>query len=364
MSKVGPILNTYSNRGHIKHWRIDMAEDKWWGKEESKKDTLDSKEEIEEMINHTEMMKIKREEEMEQAQHEFNMSKINQEMLGTKVGIPTPATINQGAMMNQTKKEGPFSWMTDDPGYLFLAIIVSLGLVGSIVASILTPDVDEIWEITDATVLEGTEWIEYDRSYEECSDYDDYDDYCYGEWYWVYSYECYADVYYNYSVTDTEYFGEYYLFMGEFGDYCLEQVEFDIIPINSTLNTWYKINENEISQLESPSDAGEFLVFLGLCCLLPILLSLLFFMYFEGNNDQYDNSGSDGSNEVHHYHHGGGIIGGVYYGSPWYRRPWFHRRRSRSRMRISSGGGSRSSGGSRRSSGGGRRSGGGGRRSR
>ena len=179
-----------------------MADDKWWGKEESKKDTLDSKEEVEEMINHTEMMKIKREEEMEQAQHEFNMSKINQEMLGTKAGIPTPATINQGAMMNQTKKEGPFSWMTDDPGYLFLAIIVSLGLVGSIVASILTPDVDEIWEITDATVLEGTEWIEYDRSYEECSDYDDYDDYCYGEWYWVYSYECYADVYYNYSVTD------------------------------------------------------------------------------------------------------------------------------------------------------------------
>ena len=141
-----------------------MADDKWWDNGKSKKDTLDSKEEVEEMMNHTEMMKIKREEEMEQAQHEFNMSKINQEILGTKDGRPTPATINQGTMMNQTKKEGPFSWMTDDPGYLFLAIIVSFGLVGSIVASILTPDVDETWDITDATVLEGTEWIQDDLS--------------------------------------------------------------------------------------------------------------------------------------------------------------------------------------------------------
>ena len=38
-----------------------MSEDKWWGKPEEKES---SKETIEEMINHTEMMKIKREEEM------------------------------------------------------------------------------------------------------------------------------------------------------------------------------------------------------------------------------------------------------------------------------------------------------------
>ena len=340
-----------------------MADDKWWDKGESEKEAINSKEEVEEMMNHTEMMKIKREEEIAQAQHEFNMSEINQEMLETEAGSETPEMNNQNAVTKQKEKEGLFSWMTDDPGYLFLAIIVSLGLVGSILGSILTPGVDEIWEITDATVLEGTEWIEYDRSYEECSDYDDYDNYCYGEWYWVYSYECYADVYYNYSVTGTEYFGEYYLFIGEFGEYCLEHVQYDIIPINSTQDAWYKIEENEMSQLEPPSDAGSVLAFLGLCCLLPILLSLLFFMYFEGNNDEYHNSSSNGSNELHHYHHGGGIMGGIYYGSPWYRRPWFHRRRSRRRMRISVGGGRRSSGGGRRSSGGGRRSGGGGRRS-
>jgi hypothetical protein len=340
-----------------------MTDDKWWGKAESEKEAVNSKEEVEEMMNHTEMMKIKREEEIAQAQHEFNMSEINQEMLGTKAGSQTPEMNNQNAATKQNGKEGSFSWMTDDPGYLFLAIIVSLGFIASILGSILVPDVDEIWGITDATVLEGTEWIEYDNSYEECSDYDDYDDYCYGEWYWVYSYDCYADVYYNYSISGTEYFGEYYLFIDEFSDYCLEEVEYNIIPINSTLDAWYKIEENEMSQLESPSDSGSFLAFLGLCCLLPILLSLLFFMYFEGNNDEYHNSSSNESNELHHYHHGGGIMGGIYYGSPWYRRPWFHRRRSRRRMRISVGGGRRSSGGGRRSSGGGRRSSGGGRRS-
>jgi len=41
------------------------------------------------MMNHTEMMNIKREEEMAQAQHEFNMNKINQEMLETKAGTLT-----------------------------------------------------------------------------------------------------------------------------------------------------------------------------------------------------------------------------------------------------------------------------------
>ena len=348
-----------------------MADDKWWSENEENK--VDSKKEVQEMLNQTEMTKIKREEELARAQHELKMNKIDQEMLEKKAESPAPATMNQNTVTKQKEKEGLFSWMTDDPGYLFLAIIVSLGLVGSILGSILTPGVDEIWEITDATVLEGTEWIEYDRSYEECSDYDDYDNYCYGEWYWVYSYECYADVYYNYSVTGTEYFGEYYLFIGEFGEYCLEHVQYDIIPINSTQDAWYKIEEKKYSQLEKPSDTGMFLAFFGFCCLLPILLSLLFFMYFEGNNDQYENTGANESNEVHHYHHRGGIMGGVYFGSPWYRRPWFHRRRSRRTIRMSggsrrsSGGGSRrsSGGGSRRSSGGGgRRSGGGGRRSR
>ena len=153
-----------------------MSEDKWWGKEEKKES---SKETIEEMMDHTEMMRIKREEEMAQAQHEAELSRLKDETLGTNTDDS-----NSVSPIVQADK-GTFDWMTDDPGYLFLTIIVSLGFIASILGSMLLPDVDEIWGITDATVLDGTEWIEYDRSYEECSDYDDYDDYCYGEWYWV-----------------------------------------------------------------------------------------------------------------------------------------------------------------------------------
>jgi len=160
-------------------------------------------------------------------------------------------------------------------------------------------------------------------------------------------------------------------------------VEDEELPLNSTVEVWYKFDDNGISQLESPSDVGEFLTFLGLCCLLPILLALLFIMYFDGNNDQYENLEPNSNNEIHHHHHhgGGGLFGGVYFGSPWYRRPWFHRRRSRriyggrggirfGGIRRSGGGGRRSGGRSRRSGGGSRRSGGrsrrsgGGRRSR
>ena len=337
-----------------------MSEDKWWGKPEERES---SKETIEEMINHTEMMKIKREEEMAQAQHEAELRKLKNESIGTKSidSTPAPPTV---------QAKGVFHWLTDDPGYLFLAVIVFIGLMSSLLASALTPPTDEVWGEVDGIVLEGTEWIEYDDSYESC-EYDEVWDEYY-DCYWIYEYNCYADVYYNYSVSGFEYYAEYELWLGTWDDYCLEIVEFEFLPENSTVNVWYKFDDNAVSQLEKPNDIGTLWSFIGLCCFLPILIILLIFMYFDGNNDEYENSDSNNGNETHHhhYHHGGGIFGGVYYGSPWYRRPWFHRRRSRritrrtSRSsRSSSGGGRRSSGGGRRSSGGGRRSGGGGRRS-
>ena len=39
-----------------------MPDDRWWDKGKSEKEELGDKEEGEEMMNHTEMMKIKREE--------------------------------------------------------------------------------------------------------------------------------------------------------------------------------------------------------------------------------------------------------------------------------------------------------------
>ena len=68
-----------------------MSEEKWWGKEEKKES---SKETIEEMMDHTEMMRIKREEEMAEAQHEAELSRLKDETLGTKTG--DSASVNQG----------------------------------------------------------------------------------------------------------------------------------------------------------------------------------------------------------------------------------------------------------------------------
>ena len=321
-----------------------MSDDKWWGKPEKKES---SKETIEEMMNHTEMMRIKREEEMAQAQHEFNMSKMEQN--------PSPASPTVQA------NKGAFDWMTDDPGYLFLTIIVVLGFIVMIIGAALTPSVDEQWGTTEGIVLEDTEWWEYEVEHEDCL-YDEYND-IYYDCIYTYSYDCGADIYYNYSLNGVTYSDEYYdYFLGNWDDYCLEIVEYETLPLNSSVDVWYKLDDETTSTLEEPTDTGGFLLGLAFCCLLPLILGLLFVMYFEGNNKQYHDSG--GGEQIHHHYHGGGsIFGGSYYGSPWHRRPWFHRRRSRritrstssrriSSSRRSSGGGSRrsSGGGSRRSS--------------
>jgi hypothetical protein len=350
-----------------------MSEDKWWGKEEKKES---SKETIEEMMNHTEMMRIKREEEMAQAQHEAELSRLKDETIVAKANDSPPVT--QEPPRVQANK-GLFDWMTDDPGYLFLTIIVALGFVGMIIGGSLTPSVDEKWETTEGIVLEGTEWWEDEIEFEDCL-YDEY----YDEYYdciYTYTYDCGADVYYNYTVNGITYFEEYYdYFLGNWNDYCLEIVQNETLPVNSSVMVWYEFENEDSSTLEEPSELGPVLFFIAFCCLLPMILGLIFIMYFEGNNEQYNQSSGDGEDvHIHHHHHGGGaLLGGVYYGTTWHRRPWFHRRRSRRITRRtrstrtsgsssrSGGGGSRRSGGggSRRSGGGGSRRSGGGRRSR
>ncbi len=333
-----------------------MSEDKWWGKEEKKES---SKETIEEMMDHTEMMRIKREEEMAQAQHEAELSRLKDETIVAKADDSPPVT--QEPPRVQANK-GLFDWMTDDPGYLFLTIIVALGFVGMIIGGSLTPSVDEKWETTEGIVLEGTEWWEDEIEYEDCL-YDEY----YDEYYdciYTYTYDCGADVYYNYTVNGITYFEEYNdYFLGNWNDYCLEIVQNETLPVNSSVMVWYEFENEESSTLEEPSELGPVLFFIAFCCLLPMILGLIFIMYFEGNNEQYNQSSVDGGDvHIHHHHHGGGaLLGGVYYGTPWHRRPWFHRRRSRRITRRTRS--TRTSGGSRSSGGGGRRSSGG-RRSR
>ena len=329
-----------------------MSEDKWWGKEEKKES---SKETIEEMMDHTEMMRIKREEEMAQAQHEAELSRLKDETIVAKADDSPPVT--QEPPRVQANK-GLFDWMTDDPGYLFLTIIVALGFVGMIIGGSLTPSVDEKWETTEGIVLEGTEWWEDEIEYEDCL-YDEY----YDEYYdciYTYTYDCGADVYYNYTVNGITYFEEYNdYFLGNWNDYCLEIVQNETLPVNSSVMVWYEFENEESSTLEEPSELGPVLFFIAFCCLLPMILGLIFIMYFEGNNEQYNQSSVDGGDvHIHHHHHGGGaLLGGVYYGTPWHRRPWFHRRRSRRITRRTRS--TRTSGGSRSSGGGGRRSSGG-----
>ena len=79
-----------------------MSEDKWWGGTEEKES---SKETIEEMMDHTEMMRIKREEEIAQAQHDAELSRLKDETLGTKVADTHP--VNQAPPMVKADN-GPF----------------------------------------------------------------------------------------------------------------------------------------------------------------------------------------------------------------------------------------------------------------
>ena len=334
-----------------------MSEDKWWGKTEEKKT---SKETIEEMMNHTEMMRIKREEEIAEAQHEAELSSLNGETIVAKANDSTPVTQEPPRVQGD---KGLFDWMTDDPGYLFLTIIVTLGFVGMIIGGSLTPSVDEDWETTEGIVLEGTEWWEEENEDEDCL-YDEYYDEYY-DCFYTYTYDCGADVYYNYTVNGITYFEEYNdYFLGNWDDYCLEIVQNETLPVNSSVMVWYEFENEDSSTLEEPSELGPILFFFAFCCLLPMILGLIFIMYFEGNNEQYNQSSGDGGDvHIHHHHHGGGaLLGGVYYGTTWHRRPWFHRRRSRRITRRTRS--TRTSGGSRRSGGGGSRRSGGGRRSR
>ena len=108
-----------------------MSEDKWWGKEEEKES---SKETIEEMMNHTEMMRIKREEEMAQAQHDAELSRLKGETIVTKADDNPPVTQEPPRVQ---VNNGRFDWMIDDPGYLVMTIIFVLFFFGMIVGSCL-----------------------------------------------------------------------------------------------------------------------------------------------------------------------------------------------------------------------------------
>ncbi len=241
---------------------------------------------------------------------------------------------------NKSGSGGSEHWLLEDPGYTIAAVVLAFGLIATAFMGVMGAGSADEWASTDAEVVDGTEWWEWEYEVE-----DDWGDY----WY---EYECGADVNYAYSVGEVDYTGEDGINLGTWDDYCLDIVEFEELPLGSNVTIYYEINNPGNSQIDSPGASAIFFFFCSLIQLLLLAAVLVLArldvagpsVNFSSGGRYYDDPG--------------------YYDRPWHRRPWFHRRRhhhhhhrhhSRSRRKV---GGRSSSGGSRRSSGGRRRSGG------
>ena len=248
---------------------------------------------------------------------------------------------------NKSGSGGSEHWLLEDPGYTIAAVVLAFGLIATAFMGVMGAGAADEWASTDAEVVDGTEWWEWEYEVE-----DDWGDY----WY---EYECGADVNYAYSVGEVDYTGEDGINLGTWDDYCLDIVEFEELPLGSNVTIYYEIDNPGNSRIDSPTKSAIFFFFCSLIQLLLLAVVLVLArldvagpsVNFSSGGRYYDDPG--------------------YYDRPWHRRPWFHRRRhhhhhhrhhSRSRRKVggrsSSGGSRRSSGGSRRSSGGRRRSGG------
>ena len=241
---------------------------------------------------------------------------------------------------NKSGSGGSEHWLLEDPGYTIAAVVLAFGLIATAFMGVMGAGAADEWASTDAEVVDGTEWWEWEYEVE-----DDWGDY----WY---EYECGADVNYAYSVGEVDYTGEDGINLGTWDDYCLDIVEFEELPLGSNVTIYYEIDNPGNSRIDSPTKSAIFFFFCSLIQLLLLAVVLVLArldvagpsVNFSSGGRYYDDPG--------------------YYDRPWHRRPWFHRRRhhhhhhrhhSRSRRKV---GGRSSSGGSRRSSGGRRRSGG------
>ena len=261
--------------------------------------------------------------------------------------------LNPDGESDGTKVYGSGSnhWLLEDPGYTIAAVVLAFGLIATAFMGVATAGEGDKWASTDAEVVDGTEWWEWEYEIEDCDDW--------GCDYW-YEYECGADVNYTYSVGEVDYTGEDGIDLVTSGDYCLDIVEFETLPLGSNVTIYYEIENPGNSQINSPTEMASFYLF---CSLIQLLLLAVVLVLARFDVKAYSGPGGG-------YYGGGGDgwYGPGWHARPWYRRPWFHHRRhyrryhSHSRRRVgrssSRGGSRRSSGGSRRSSGGRSRSGG------
>ncbi|MBI88167.1 MAG: hypothetical protein CMB67_03970 [Euryarchaeota archaeon] len=351
-------------------------EDKWWGKDKPE-DEVDGPPQEDEA----------REEEIAQAEHEakvarieFEESEAKRKLAWSKKTTPMVYDVDRDGDGEITREEkiahetggGVMGlwWLTPEEaitiGVAAMLVIFTLGM-GVVISS------DETeWEVGEATVLLGTSWWEEEYEIEDCL-YDDYNDEYYDCQYYL-QYECGADVDYEFTFDGGWYSGEDGYTIGSWDDPCLEEVEFNVIPIGSTVTVWYDKEKPENNQLSEPGGA-KFLIWF--CCMPFFLLLLMVTLVnarFSNTPKDFDHGESrilggtpgmfsqggleSGGGVHHHHHHGRWGWGRRMFGRP--RR--IHRTRSRIRTGGRSSGGRRSTGGGRRSGGGGRRSSGGRRR--
>ena len=364
----------------------ETSEDRWWDKDKPS-DEGDISEEAAGNQEDSESEKV-RKEELAQAEHEAKLAQIKVIEAEAKKRIAHSEQSTR--MVYEVDRDGDgeitreekiahetgggvlgFWWLTGEEavtiGVSAMLVIFTLGM-GMLISS---QEVE--WEVSnEGTVLPGTSWWEDEYEIEDCL----YDEYT-GEEYdciYYYEYECGADVVYEFTSEGAIYSDEDVISLGFWGDYCLEEVEFNILPLGSTIEVWYEKGNPENAQLNSPVETG-FIIWL--CC-MPFFLLILMVTLINArfsNTPKYTDLGQGviGECAPGTEGNGGGSVGVVHHHHHdrwgWGRRMFLgprggHRTRTRRRSGGRSSGGRRSTGGRRTSGGGGRRSsGGGGRRS-
>jgi hypothetical protein len=324
------------------------SSDRWWDKEDP-----DPKEEVEEMINESEVKRLRREEELAQAEHGAKLAELERREAVAK-GTPPPVVSEVPVGMGNDRGVLGLWWLS--PGEA-----VSIGLAGMLtlfffgMGSLVAAGESE-WAPTDGTILKSEHGWEV---WENCDDYDCWDEI-----------ECYAYVDYSYRVNEIEYVKiDVYQDMWIDYDYqgaefdCADHVEIDRFPVGGVVQVWYDIEKPGDSELDEPISSSIIIFF---CC-MPIFLLILVVTLVNArfsNGPKYSEvsavPGQPGHSVVHHHHGGRGWGSGnfFFFGGVRGRRGG----RRHFRRKVTGGGRSRRGGGGRSRGGGGRSRGGGGRR--
>ena len=151
---------------------------------------------------------------------------------------------------------GSNHWLLEDPGYTIAAVVLAFGLIATAFMGVMSAGSADEWASTYGEVVDGTEW--WEETYEVEDEWGDY-------WY---EYECGADVNYAYSVGEVDYTGEDGIDLGTWGDYCLDIVEFETLPLGSNVTIYYEIDDPSNSRIDSPGAPAIFIFFCGLIQLI------------------------------------------------------------------------------------------------